>query len=70
MRTDDPIGALVSGHNRITLVLRSIRVQPPPLLACEVEFTNRARLTLNQPADRLLDRRFHATVLQLLSCRR
>jgi hypothetical protein len=68
MRTDDPIGALISRRNHITIALRLMRLQQAPVLECEITFTNRARLTLNQRAERLLDRRFHAAVLQLLSC--
>jgi hypothetical protein len=69
MRTDDPIGAVASGHNRVTVLLRLIPVQQPRRPACEVVFTNRARLTLNQHVERLLDGHFRATVRQLLSCR-
>jgi hypothetical protein len=69
MRTDAPIGVFTLDRNRITIQLRLIRVAPPPAPFCEVTFTNRARLTLNQPAARLLDGRFRATVLELLSCR-
>jgi hypothetical protein len=66
MRTDDPVGAFILPHNRIALTLRLMRLQPPGL-AGRAEFTNRARLTLNQPADRLLDDRFREVVLRLVS---
>jgi hypothetical protein len=66
MRTDDPIGAIVLPHNSVALTLRLMRLQPPGLSG-RVEFTNRARLTLNQPAYRLLDGRFREVVLRLVS---
>lgn len=68
MRTDDPIGALTVPHNSITLTLRLMRLQPPAL-AGRVIFKNRARLTLNQQAARLLDDRFRRVVLELVSGR-
>lgn len=66
MRTDDPIGTFILPHNRITVVLRLMRLQPP-LLVGRMTFRNRARLTLNQPADRLLDDRFRQAVRRLLA---
>jgi hypothetical protein len=66
MRADDPIGALATSHNRITIDLRLMQLEPPALLA-HVVFRNRARLTLNQPASRLLDESFRNVVLQLVS---
>jgi hypothetical protein len=68
MRTDDPIGTLIVPHNSITLTLRLMRLQPPALVG-RVIFRNRARLTLNQPAARLLNDRFRQVVLQLVSGR-
>jgi hypothetical protein len=65
-RTDDPIGAVLSAHNRIAVDLRLMRLQPPALVD-RVTFTNRARLTLNQSADGLLDKSFRDAVLRLIS---
>ena len=66
MRTDDPIGALTTPHNSVTLTLRLMRLQPPAL-AGRVAFQNRARLTLNQPPIRLLNERFRQVILRLVS---
>jgi hypothetical protein len=66
MRTDDPIGALILPHNTVTVTLRLMRLQPPTLVG-RVTFHNRARLTLNQKASRLLDDGFRQAVLQLVS---
>jgi hypothetical protein len=66
MRTDDPLGALILPHNSITITLRLMRLQPPPLVG-EVTFHNRARLTSNRTAIRLLDERFRQAVLLLLA---
>jgi hypothetical protein len=66
MRTDDPIGAFILPHNRITLVLRLMRLDPPAL-AGRVTFSNRASLTLNQEAARLMNERFRQAVLRLLA---
>ena len=63
-RTDDPIGAFMSPHNSVTIDLRLMRLQPPALVA-QASFHNRARLTLNQPAMRLVDDRFRRMVVQL-----
>jgi len=65
MHTDDPIGAVILPRNSITLRLRLMRLQPPAL-AGDVTFRNRARLTLNQTAIRLLDGRFTQAVLDLV----
>jgi len=66
MRTDDPIGALIVPHSSVALTLRLMRLRPAGL-AGRAEFTNRARFTLNQPADRLLDGRFREVILRLVS---
>ena len=66
MRTDDPIGALILPHNRVSIALRLMRLDPPAA-AGMVTFTNRARFTLNQKTLDLLDERFRQAVLQLLS---
>jgi hypothetical protein len=66
MRTDDPIGAVILPHNRVTITLRLIRLEPPALVA-SATFSNSARLTVNQHASSLLNDRFRRTVLQLLS---
>jgi hypothetical protein len=66
MRTDDPIGAFILPHNRITVTLRLMHLQPPALVG-SVTFKNRASLTLNQAAARLLNDRFRQLVRYLLS---
>jgi hypothetical protein len=66
MRTDDPIGAFLAPHSRIGLTLRLMRLDSPAQVG-RVVFKNRARLTLNQPADRLLNGRFRKVVLHLVS---
>jgi hypothetical protein len=66
MRTDDPIGALTLPRNSITVTLRLMRLEPPVLIG-QVTFRNRAHLTLNQPAIRLLDDRFREATLRLVS---
>jgi hypothetical protein len=66
MRTDDPIGVLTLPRNSITLTLRLMRLQPPALVG-QVTFRNRAHLTLNQQALRLLDGRFREVTLRLVS---
>ena len=65
MRTDDPLGALIPPHNAVVVSLRLVRLDPPAV-AADVTFTNRSRLTLNQPADRLLNTDFRRAVLRLL----
>jgi hypothetical protein len=66
MRTDDPIGAFILPHNSVAMTLRLVRLQAP-FSSERVNFKNRARLTLNQRADRLLNGRFRGVVLGLLS---
>jgi len=56
-RTDDPIGAFVSPKNRIAISLRLMRLREPAVESC-VRFTNRARVTVNQSAARLLNNDF------------
>ncbi|HVH28359.1 MAG TPA: hypothetical protein VM818_16455 [Vicinamibacterales bacterium] len=68
MRTDDPIGIFTTAHNRIAIDLRLMRLRPPGLAAHAV-FRNRARLTLNQSAARLLDDNFRIVVLKMVSGR-
>jgi hypothetical protein len=65
-RTDDPIGALIVPHNSVAITLRLMRLDPPAVVG-QVTFRNRARLTLNQRALRLLDDRFRTVLLQLLA---
>jgi hypothetical protein len=65
MRTDDPIGIFTTAHNRIAIDLRLMRLTPPALAAHAV-FRNRARLTLNQSAARLLDDKFRKVVLEMV----
>jgi len=65
MRADDPIGALIGPHSRVTVTLRLIRLDPPALSG-SVTFHNRARLTLNQHAARLLDDEFKGAIRQLV----
>jgi hypothetical protein len=66
MRTDDPIGAFILPHNSVAMTLRLMRLQAP-FRSERVVFKNRARLTLNQRADRLLNGRFRSVVLGLVS---
>ncbi len=65
-RTDDPIGAFVSPHSGADIELRLMRLDAPAL-AGRVTFRNRSRVTLNQPADRLLDEAFRDVVRQIVS---
>jgi hypothetical protein len=53
-------------RNRVTVTLRLMRLQPPALVG-RVTFRNRARLTLNQQAMRLLNERFREVTRQLAS---
>ncbi len=64
-RTDDPIGAFIGPHNSIGVSVRLMRLQSPAL-AGRVTFLNRSRITLNQPAARLLDDGFRTALRQLL----
>jgi hypothetical protein len=64
MRTDDPLGALIGPHDRVRLTLRLMRSDPPSVVASAV-FQNRAHVTLNRDASRLLDERFRRMVLGL-----
>jgi hypothetical protein len=66
MRTDDPIGAVTLPHNRVSITLRLMRLEPPAVAAA-LTFEARARLTTNRKAIDLLDDRFRAAVLQLLA---
>lgn len=66
MRTDDPIGAFILPHNSVAMTLRLMRLQAP-FQSERVVFKNRARFTLNQRADRLLNGRFRDVVLGLVS---
>jgi hypothetical protein len=66
MRTDDPIGAFILAHNSVAIALRLMRLREPALSG-RATFKNRARLTLNQPADHLLNGRFRDVVLHLVS---
>jgi hypothetical protein len=65
MRAEDPVGALILPHNSVTISLRLMRLAPPALTR-QATFHNKAHLTLNQQAARLLDDRFRRTVLRLL----
>jgi hypothetical protein len=64
MRTDDPIGVFTLPHDRITMTLRLLQLQPPALVATAT-FHNQGRLSLNRGAVRLLDDRFRRLVLHL-----
>jgi hypothetical protein len=66
MRTDDPIGAFILPHSSVAMTLRLMRLEAP-FHSERLVFKNRARLTLNQRADRLLNGRFRDVVLGLLS---
>jgi hypothetical protein len=66
MRTDDPIGTFILPHNSAAITLRLIRLQTP-FPSSRVVFKNRARFTVNQRADRLLNGRFRDVVLGLVS---
>jgi len=66
MRTDDPIGAFILPHNSVAMTLRLMRLEAP-FHSERLVFKNRARLTLNQRADQLLNGRFRDVVLGLLS---
>jgi hypothetical protein len=65
MRSDDPVGALVEAHNRISIELRLVQLDPEKTEG-DVTFTNHARVTVNQPANRLLDDEFRKVVRKLL----
>ena len=67
-RTDDPIGAFVSPKNRLAISLRLMRLGEPSVERC-VRFTNRARVTVNQSAARLLNKDFDKEVRRLLEGR-
>jgi len=64
-RTDDPIGAFITPKNRIAISLRLMRLDPPAV-AGSFTFRNRSRLTLNQPAARLLGDDFDRALRGLL----
>jgi hypothetical protein len=66
MRTDDPIGTFILPHNSVAMTLRLTRLQAP-FRSERVVFKNRARFTVNQRADRLLNGRFRDVVLGLVS---
>jgi len=66
MRTDDPVGAVVLPHNRVTVTLRLMQLDPPALSG-RVTFHNQARLTLNQQAIGLLDGNFERAILKLMT---
>lgn len=65
MRSDDPVGAFTEPHNRIVIELRLVRLDSTTTVG-DVTFTNHARLTVNQSAERLLDEEFKKTVKRLL----
>ena len=65
-RTDDPIGALFLPRNAIVIRLELLDAAVSAD-AHVVTFSNRARLTLNQPAERLLNDDFARTVRRLLN---
>jgi hypothetical protein len=66
MRTDDPIGTFILPHNSVAMTLRLMPLQAP-FRSERVVFKNRARFTLNQRADHLLNGRFRDVVLGLVS---
>jgi hypothetical protein len=65
-RTDDPVGAFLVPKSAVRIRLRLMALRPVAV-AGTVTFENHARLTLNQPASRLLDERFREVVLQLVA---
>jgi hypothetical protein len=65
MRTDDPVGALMTPRNSIGISVRLIRLEPPAVIG-SITFTNRSRITLNQDAAHLLNRDFDAALRALL----
>jgi hypothetical protein len=65
MRSDDPVGAFVEPHNRVAIELRLVRLDSTTTEG-DVTFTNHARVTMNQPADRLLGDEFRKVVRRLL----
>jgi hypothetical protein len=65
MRTDGPIGAIVVPGSAVKIRLRLMALRPVAVSGT-VTFENHARLTLNQPASRLLGDRFRVVVLQLV----
>ena len=67
-RTDDPIGAFASPKNSIAISLRLMRLREPAVEG-SVRFTNRARVTVNQSAARLLNKHFDKEVRRLLEGR-
>jgi len=64
-RTDDPIGSFMPPKNRIDVSLQLVRLDSPAITG-RVRFTNRARITLNQRAARLLNDDFRKAVRDLL----
>jgi len=48
MRTDDPIGALVTSHNRIAIDLRLMQLEPPVQVAHVVFRNGRASRSINR----------------------
>jgi len=67
MRTDDPIGALIGP--RSSLVIRLQLLNADVARNRELTFENRARFTLNQPIERLVNDRFDKAVRRLLTMR-
>jgi len=65
VRTDDPIGALLSPHNQVSLSVTLMRLEHP-VAAGKVLFRNHSRITLNQSAVRLLDKEFRSALRGLL----
>ncbi len=65
VRTDDPIGALVSPHDGVVVGLRLVRLDPAAVEG-NVTFKNHSRITVNQSADSLLNDDFRRTVLRLV----
>jgi hypothetical protein len=65
MRTDDPIGAFTLPHDRVTVTLRLMQLEPAAVAAAAT-FHNHGRLTLNRGAARLLDDRFRRMVAALV----
>jgi hypothetical protein len=65
MRTDDPIGALISPHESVVVAVRLVRLDPPAVEG-QVTFRNHARVTVNRSAESLLDDEFRRAVLRLV----
>jgi len=66
MRTDDPIGAVILPHNSI-VITRRVMGRKGVSGVQTATYKRQARLTLNQPAERLLGEDFSKAIRTLLS---